>query len=57
MFIPTRVIFCETTCDQMMKNNFPLCEFLLVETIYTGGKALSEHHGFSYPPLLDLENH
>jgi hypothetical protein len=37
-FIPTRVIFCETTCVQMMKNDFPLCEFLLVETIYTGAK-------------------
>jgi hypothetical protein len=21
------------------------------------GKALTKHHGFSYPPLLDLENH
>jgi hypothetical protein len=49
----------------MMKNDFPLCEFLLVETINTRsfgwdnqyrGKALPEHHGFSYPPMLDLEN-
>jgi hypothetical protein len=24
MFIPTRVIFCETTCYQMMKNDFSL---------------------------------
>jgi hypothetical protein len=23
-------------CEQMMKNDFPLSEFLLVETIYTG---------------------
>jgi hypothetical protein len=38
MFIPTRVIFCETTCDQMMKNDFLLCEFLLVETINRGAK-------------------
>jgi hypothetical protein len=38
MFIPTRVNFCETMCDQMMKNDFPLCEFLLVETINTGAK-------------------
>jgi hypothetical protein len=22
MFIPTRVIFCETMCDQVMKNDF-----------------------------------
>jgi hypothetical protein len=57
MFIPTHVIFCETTCDQMMKNDFPLCKFLLVETINTGAKHLPEHHGFSYRPLLDLENH
>jgi hypothetical protein len=53
MFIPTRVIFCETTCEQMMKNNFPLCEFLLVETIYTRAK----HYVNTYLPLLDLENH
>jgi hypothetical protein len=38
MFIPTRVMFCETTCDQMMKNDLLLCEFLLVETINTGAK-------------------
>jgi hypothetical protein len=38
MFIPTRVIFCETMCDQMMNNDFPLSEFLLVETIYTRAK-------------------
>jgi hypothetical protein len=38
MFNPTRVVFCETTCDQMMKNDFPLCEFPLVETINTGAK-------------------
>jgi hypothetical protein len=38
MFIPTCVIFCETTCDQMMKNDFLLCEFLLVEIIYIGAK-------------------
>jgi hypothetical protein len=38
MFIPTRLMFCETTCDQMMKNDFPLCEFLLVETINIGAK-------------------
>jgi hypothetical protein len=38
MFIPTRVIFCETTCEQMMKNDFPLCELFFVEIIYTGAK-------------------
>jgi hypothetical protein len=38
MFIPTCVTFYETMCDQMMKNDFPLCEFLLVETINTGAK-------------------
>jgi hypothetical protein len=38
MFIPTRVFFCETTCDQMNKNDIPLCEFLLVATINTGAK-------------------
>jgi hypothetical protein len=38
MFIPTREIFCETTCVQMMNNDFPLCEFILVETMYTGSK-------------------
>jgi hypothetical protein len=38
MFILTRVMFCETTYDQIMKNDFPLCEFLLVETINTGEK-------------------
>jgi hypothetical protein len=44
MFIPTRVIFCETTCDQMMKNDFPLCEFILVETINTGAKQVLGGH-------------
>jgi hypothetical protein len=38
MFIPTHVFFCETTCDQMMKNDFSLCEFILVQTINTGAK-------------------
>jgi hypothetical protein len=38
MFIPTRVIFCETTCDQMMKNDSSLCKFRLFETIYIRAK-------------------
>jgi hypothetical protein len=38
MFISTHVIFCETMCDQMMKNDLSLCEFLLVDTINTGAK-------------------
>jgi hypothetical protein len=38
MFISTRVIFCETMCDQMIKNDFSLCEVLLVDTINTVAK-------------------
>jgi hypothetical protein len=58
MFIPTRVIFCETTCDQMMKNDFSCANFFWLRQSIQG-KEFPDYHGFSYPivPLLDLEYH